>query len=413
MRRKTYVLGLVVLAGLLALLVFPSTAQWMPATNVTSVNSPQSERGASPSPDGLTLYFASARPGGTGAFDIYRATRTQPYGTFGAPTEVTELNSTASDLMPELRADGLEIFLDRWGNGPPDIWRATRPNITSTFSPPTRVTELNSSLSDHGASLTADGLDLYFTSERTRAGSKDIWMASRRSVNLPFRPPVPVLELNKAGVDDRDPKISPDGLTIFWTSSRKPGAGGNDLWMASRLHRVLPFGNIVNLGAVNTVSPEDEPACWALRDELFFSSNRAGGLGDYDIWSTRFIGLTSAGAAGPGKTQILSFSDPTSVGRVYLAAASLRSTPGIPIGTRTIPLNPDGLFVLSVGGLPPILNGYSRVIDADGAGQGTITFPNNPATIGFVFFNAFVVFDSAAPQGIKTISNAHQVLTQQ
>jgi len=387
----------------------------MPATNVTSVNSAYSERGASPTQDGLTLYFASARPGGTGAFDIYRATRTLPYGVFGAPTEVTELNSTVSDLMPELRSDGLEIFFDSYrpgGAGSNDIWRATRPNSTSTFSPPTPVVELNSSLSEHGASLTADGLDLYFTSERTRAGSKDIWMASRRSVNLPFRPPVPVLELNKAGVDDRDPKISPDGLTIFWTSSRKPGAGGNDLWMASRLHRVLPFGNIVNLGAVNTASPEDEPACWALRDELFFSSNRAGGLGDYDIWSTRFIGLTSAGAAGPGKTQILSFSDPTSVGRVYLAAASLGSTPGIPIGTRTLPLNPDALFVLSVGGLPPILNGYNRVIDANGAARGTIIFPNNPAITGIVFFNAFVVFDSAAPHGIKTISNAHQVLTQ-
>jgi hypothetical protein len=223
---------------------------------------------------------------------------------------------------------------------------------------------------------------------------------------------VPVLPLNKAGIDDRDPKTSPDGLTIFWTSSRKSGAGGNDLWMASRLQSVQPFSNIVNLGPVNTASPEEDPSCWAQPDELFFSSNRAGGLGDYDIGSTRFIGLTSAGVAGPGKSQTLSFSDPTSVGLAYLAAASLSSTPGIPIGTRTLRLNLDVLFSLSIGGLPTVLNDYGGVIDGDGATQGSITLPNTPAVLGILFYNAFVVLDRAAPQGIKMISNALPVLAQ-
>ena len=49
---------------------------------------------------------------------------------------------------------------------------------------------------------------------------------------------------------------------------------------------------------------------------------------------------------------------------------------------------------------------------ANGSARGSITVPNNAALIGVKFFNAFVVLEPKSPHGIKTISNAHEVLLQ-
>jgi Tol biopolymer transport system component len=60
------------------------------------------------SADGLSLYFASTRPGGYGGLDIWvttRATKADPWGTpmnLGPP-----VNSSADDYAPSISADGL------------------------------------------------------------------------------------------------------------------------------------------------------------------------------------------------------------------------------------------------------------------------------------------------------------------
>lgn len=76
----------------------------------------------------VTLYFASNRPGGQGATDIYASTQL-PDGSFGAPLAVAELNTPSNDNSPTIRRDGLEIFItsNRPGTlGGDDVWVATR-----------------------------------------------------------------------------------------------------------------------------------------------------------------------------------------------------------------------------------------------------------------------------------------------
>jgi hypothetical protein len=83
-----------------------------------------------------------------------------------------------------------------------------------------------------------------------------------------------------------------------------------------------------------------------------------------------------------------------------------RTTPGIQFGTRTLPLNADALLGVSIGGVPPLLNGYQGVLDPDGIASGSITFNGFPQLVGLRFVTAFVVLDVTAPFGMKTISNA-------
>jgi hypothetical protein len=274
-----------------------------------------------------------------------------------------------------------------------------------------QVTELNTATDEWSPSLTLDGLRIYFCSDRAGGlGSYDLWTAARPSWGAPFGTATPITELNSAATD-RDPRISPDGLTIFFASQRA-SAGGSDLYMASRLDLASPFGNVTSITALNTTVPDFTPGFALYHDELFFCSQRPGGLGVNDLWTARFTGLLGVGVASAGSPQNLRFSDPSSPARVYVAASSRGNSPGIPIDTRTLPLNFDLLLQLTVGGLPPILTGYVGALDQDGIASGSINFAGFAQLVGLRFFNAFLVLDPAAPSGIKTISNAHEVLVQ-
>lgn len=390
-----------------------AAAQWSTPTLVPNVNTSALDYGPSLSFDGLTLYYSStAQTGG----DIYRATRTSRYGTFGTPVHVAELASAQEDWMSCTRADDIEIFFTSQrtggGGGGYDIWRAERPSPSAPFNPPVPVTELNTSAADYSPSLTLDGLRVYFSSSRPGgSGSIDIWTATRPNWLSPFGTATPVTELNTSN-GDRDPRISPDNLVMFFTSDRPGGAGGPDIWMASRADTSSPFGNIVNLSVLNSNVIEFTPAITLLHDEIFYSSSRPGGVGGWEIYSSRFTGVTSSGMASANSVQSLRFSDPSSPNHFYLAMSSLGTSPGIPIDTRRLPLNFDGLLQISIGGVPPILAGYAATLDQSGVGAGQINFVGLPWFTGFRFYTGFVVLDPAAPSGIKTISNANLTIVQ-
>jgi Tol biopolymer transport system component len=396
-----------------ALLAAPLLAQWSAPTQVAALNTTGSEIHPSVTGDGLTMYFASSR---SGNWELYQSTRALPFGAFGAPSLVTELNDAVGvDAGPHVSPDGLEIWFDSsrtGGAGGSDLWKATRPNTSVPFSAPVVVTELNSSGAEASPSITEDGLEIWFISSRAGGpgGGSDIWLATRPDRNSPFGTPVPDLVLSTPGAE-RDATISADGLTVAWCTDRTGGVGSADVWMATRLSRAQPFSNFVNLTPLNSTGSELAASPSYLGDEMFFGSSRPG-VGAFDIYSGRFTGLTSNGIAGPGRTMRLRFSDPASSGLSYVAAASLGSVPGIPIDTRTLPLNADGLLFISIGGLPGILNGFIGTLDIDGVANGTVTIPNSPIYLGVQFVVAFVVLDPNAPSNIRTISNAKDILIQ-
>jgi hypothetical protein len=72
------------------------------AGNHSDLNTPQLDGCPIQSPDGLSLYVASNRPGGKGGLDIWIATRsstTAPTAPWGAPVNLGEpVNSAADDF---------------------------------------------------------------------------------------------------------------------------------------------------------------------------------------------------------------------------------------------------------------------------------------------------------------------------
>lgn len=79
---------------------------------------------------------------------------------------------------------------------------------------------------------------------------------------------------------DGCPSLSPDGLDLYFTSNRPGGLGGVDIWMASRSDRSSGFGSPVNLGApINGPGNESCPGI-TQGNRLFFTSTRDDPAGD-------------------------------------------------------------------------------------------------------------------------------------
>ena len=127
-------------------------------------------------------------------------------------------------------------------------------------------------------SLSADGLELYFVSDRPGAlggpGDQDIYVSRRSSVNRSWGPPERVPPPVSSAFFDITPTISLDGLALYFASNR-PGPFSPpwpDQWVSRRASVNDPWGEAVNLGpGVNTplfegsidISPDQRTAFFA------------------------------------------------------------------------------------------------------------------------------------------------------
>jgi len=162
-----------------------------------------------------------------------------------------------------------------------------------TFGTPTNLGPVvNSASSDYGTCLSADGLEMYFTSERPGGfGSGDIWVSTRQSVNDPWGPPANLGEPVNGPYSESYPSLSSDGLTMYFSDAyssvpRPGGLGGGDIWITTRPTRSDPWTAPVNLGApINSFNLDMSPTISGDGLTLVFTSNnRAGGLASWDMW---------------------------------------------------------------------------------------------------------------------------------
>jgi hypothetical protein len=139
------------------------------------------------------------------------------------------------------------------------------------------------------AVLGAAGYALWHTRERTvdfftDAGPIKAPAESTTPRDILWRPAEPLDVLQNTNDDEYEPKISADGMTLFFVRGR-PGEHA-DIFTCTR--SVDGWGEPVPLNAINTEHSELGPEPSADGDALYFYSDRPGGLGGYDLWVSRF-----------------------------------------------------------------------------------------------------------------------------
>lgn len=249
----------------------PAGSPWRMVSRVDELSTTDA-RGPSMTGDRLELYFTGSRAGGPGGYDIYKSTRTTAQGAWSSPVPVTELSSPATDADPYVSADGLTLWFstDRDAVQSFDIWVSVRASRNAVWGSPVPVKELNTVKSDASPSVTSDGLAMVFDSRRAGQDS-DIYLSTRVSVSAPWGTPVPVAAVNSTA-DDADPGLSGDGLQLYVTSARSGGRGSSDLWLARRASRLSDFGPPDHVAELDTDGIDEAP--WIASDDRLIVFSR-------------------------------------------------------------------------------------------------------------------------------------------
>ena len=262
--------------------------------NMTGFNDQQ----AVPSKDGLSLYFASNRPGSLGTqglLDIWVSQRTCaddscPWGT---PVSLgPTVNSSASDFAPTLSRDGHWLFFgsSRPGARSGDIWVSFRANVHDDFgwqAPVNLGTAVNTPGFEGGPGyFENDDLgapQLFFNRNPSPVNTGGDIYVSEQAADGSWGTAVLVAEL-RSDETDQHPSVAPNGLEIYFHSNR-PGSTPNpdgpaftDIWMSTRESVLEPWSPPTNLGApINTAGTESGATIFARGriEQLFFTRNVA------------------------------------------------------------------------------------------------------------------------------------------
>jgi len=153
---------------------------------------------------------------------------------------------------------------------------------------------------EQGPALSADGLSLYFCSNRAPSLGNDLWVSRRSSDDAPWGAPMNLGTTVNSREGDCGPSLSDDGLLLLFTSGR-PGIGANDIYMSRRTdpNDDMGWGPPIRLGPeVNTVATEfspfitrfrggdcEEDGCAVTWADLYFE--RSSSTSGFDIYVVR------------------------------------------------------------------------------------------------------------------------------
>jgi peptidoglycan-associated lipoprotein len=224
--------------------------------NLETLNTPFAEYG--PAYSNSLLYFASSRANGR----IYEASGTPFTDLYQVETKGANVDMATLKLLPG------NINLLNVNTG------------CITFSP--------------------DGKLMIFARGNSgkRKGGSDVDLFLSRFRNGQWTDPVPI-NINQPNSWESTPALSPDGRTLYFSSNRKGGYGGLDIYSAQMDSRGR-FGKVKNLGPdINTAGDELFPYV-AENAKLYLSSDGHPGYGMLDLFVVnRANGKNSVDNLGP------------------------------------------------------------------------------------------------------------------
>jgi hypothetical protein len=211
------------------------------------VNSAANDGGPALSSDGHLLFFTSNR---LGSNDIYVSRRTHPHDDLGWEPPVSlgpDVNTPGFETEPaycrcaeDEDDEGAGILYFSRGVGPGvgnQIYSAPVSREGAALGPAVLVAELNTpSSNDAAPTLSRDGRDIIFHSDRPGSVNFDLWISTRRTIHDAWSTPKSLGSPPNSEFEELQPYLSRDGRTLLFRSGpARGGLGSLDLWMSTRI----------------------------------------------------------------------------------------------------------------------------------------------------------------------------------
>ncbi len=278
--------------------------QNLAVTNIKGINTEGDEYFPVITIDGNRLYFtANNREGGKGGEDIFYSVFEDGYWHIPQPLG-RPFNTKGDDAVNSISADGnyLVIFGNFKGaiGGGDNFYSKKIIGGWSEIKPFPKP--VNSIYWDCDGFLTANGKAFLFTSDRKGnigdfhkgglffhgeyEGNTDIYVSLKTDSGWGI--PINLGPLINTPYSERSPFLHPDGKTLYFSSDGHYGLGSLDVFKSVRLSDTswTDWSEPVNLGKEINTSGFDVAYKITTDGRLaYFSSNREGGFGGYDIYS--------------------------------------------------------------------------------------------------------------------------------
>jgi hypothetical protein len=217
--------------------------------------------------------------------DLFVATRDDRALPFGPATPLTALNSDDEEYRASMSADGVTIYFDRLvGSASADarysIFTAVRLDEGDggwRFAAPTPLDAVSSAMQDFEPFTTDDAM--YFGSTRN-GGIARLWRAPRAGTGFGAADVVPAGEVQHSSAEM--PVPSADGLALYFSAQERHSRNiSSDIWVSVRTGPGQPFEAASEITVLNT-DFRDTPG-WLSPDNcrLYFTSDRGG---QFDVW---------------------------------------------------------------------------------------------------------------------------------
>lgn len=212
------------------------------------------------------------------------------FSDWSAPVNLGPIVNTAFvDTDPFISKDGLSLYFiagqGRGGSGLRDIWISQRASINDPWGAPQNLgPTINSAAQENTPTLSRDGHRLYFASNRLGGfGGFDLYVSRRRDARNAFAWEAPVNLGSAINTSADETALTDFDATAFFASNRPGGPGLEDIY-TSPIEPDETFGSAVLVAELSTPSHDRHPAIRRDGLEMFFGSDRPGGLGSTDLW---------------------------------------------------------------------------------------------------------------------------------
>ncbi len=176
--------------------------------------------------------------------------------TWSEPAHLEELNPPYTNLIaanPFLNEDGTRLYFAKFESSPGDreIFYADLDPVNGDILSVNPVLGLSQGYNKRWLCVSPDELTLYYTLEL----SADQWViqvAKRDAITSAWDSIETLTELSITSGQTFAPSLTPDGLTIYYSSNNPDASGNYSIWRATRSSVDDPFGTPEQVSELNS-----------------------------------------------------------------------------------------------------------------------------------------------------------------
>jgi Tol biopolymer transport system component len=205
-------------------------------------------------------------------------------GSDAGGADVTSQDSSTQDAAGNA-GDGAALDSGSTQDAGADADAAPPCDLSKPFGAPTLVPGVSTAYDAFGPRVIGDETVIYFFTDFADAGGPglyDIYYATRTGRTAAFGALMQPPGINTTG-NEVTPFVTDDQLTIFFGANGHPMSAGYDIWVGTRTSTLSSFSGITLISGVMSATQDERPFLRADGQELWFSSDRAGGTG-FDIY---------------------------------------------------------------------------------------------------------------------------------